>query len=435
MPSTEDIFDGEFLTEVDPVKSGPVEGPEYRPQSIAEIDVPRTVLDDLALKTLYFSGTLSVLELARNMRLSYELANELFLYMRAHQFCQVTGMVENITQFAVTSQGRARATEVLTHSQYTGPAPVSFQSYVTQTRKQSVRHVEVHAAEVERAFAHLVVEPRLLRQFGTALNSGAPIFLHGPAGVGKTTVAETLSRVVSEGNIWMPYAVEVDGQIITVYDPAVHKRMAQSEPSSRDERWVLCRRPAVIVGGELTYEMMELQFNPISKYYVSPVQMKANNGVLIIDDFGRQRIRPDALFNRWIVPLDRRIDFLTLMGGKTIEIPFEMLVVFASNVDPNQLMDAAFLRRIQTKIKIGAVTDEQFREIFRRVCIEHDVAYDPEIPDALINHIRNALKLDLRPCYPKDIVSQVCWAARYEDKKPHMDTEALQRAIEAYFPS
>lgn len=433
MPSAGDIFDGEFAAAVSPFKAGHTEGPEYRPQSIAEIDVPQTVLDDLALKTLYLAGSLTILDLAQKMRLSYEVANELFLYLRAHLLCQVTGMAGNIPQMAITSQGRTRATEVLSNNYYTGPAPVSFQSYVAQTRKQSVRHIEVHAAEVERAFAHLVVDPKLLRQFGTALNSGAPIFLHGPAGVGKTTVAETLSRVVSEDNMWMPYAVEVDGQIITVYDPAIHKRLAKSEPENRDERWVLCRRPAVIVGGELTYEMMELQFNPISKYYVSPVQMKANNGVLIIDDFGRQRIRPDALFNRWIVPLDRRIDFLTLIGGKTIEIPFEMLVVFASNVDPNQLMDAAFLRRIQTKIKIGAVTDDQFREIFRRVCIEHDVACDPGIADVLIGHIRNVMKQELRACYPRDIVSQVCWAARYEDKKPHMNPEALLRAIEAYF--
>ena len=173
--------------------------------------------------------------------------------------------------------------------------------------------------------------------------------------------------MLAEDAVWIPYAVEVDGQIITVFDPAIHKRTWESEPDNRDLRWVRCHRPTVMVGGELTAEMLDLQFNPITKFYVGPMQMKANNGVLIIDDLGRQRIRPDELLNRWVVPLDRRIEFLTLAGGRKIEIPFEMLVVFASNLDPAELLDPAFLRRIQTKIRIGAVTDDQFCEIFRRI--------------------------------------------------------------------
>jgi hypothetical protein len=188
------------------------------------------------------------------------------------------------------------------------------------------------------------------------------------------------------------------------------------------------------VGGELTAEMLDMQFNPISKFYVCPAQMKANNGVFIIDDFGRQRIRPDELLNRWIVPLDRRIDFLTLVGGQKIEIPFEMLVVFASNTNPAELVDPAFLRRIQTKIKIGSISDDQFAEIFRRVAKDKSVSYDPEIPGDLIAFIRSSLRQELRSCYPRDIVNQVCWAARYEGKKPHLDHPALRRAIEAYFP-
>jgi predicted ATPase with chaperone activity len=273
----------------------------------------------------------------------------------------------------------------------------------------------------------------MLRQFGTALNSGSSVFLYGPPGVGKTVVAETMSRVLAEDDIWMPYAVEVDTEIITVYDPAVHRRVPESEPKGRDERWVLCRRPAVLIGGELTAEMLELQYNPVSRFHVAPAQMKANNGVLIVDDFGRQRISPEELLNRWIVPLDRRIDFLTLAGGKKIEIPFEMLVVFASNIDPFKLLDAAFLRRIQTKIKMGAVSDEQFCEIFRRVAAEYQVPIDPGIPSELIDFIRTTLQQELRSCYPRDIVNQVGWAARYEGKKPYLDSAALQQAVEAYF--
>jgi hypothetical protein len=239
--------------------------------------------------------------------------------------------------------------------------------------------------------------------------------------------------VLAEDSVWIPHAVEVDGQIITVYDPAIHKRVAESQPEDRDERWVLCQRPAVLVGGELTAEMLDLQFNPTTKFYVAPAQMKANNGVLIIDDFGRQRIRPEDLLNRWVVPLDRKIDFLTLAGGKKIEVPFEMLVVFASNMDPAELVDGCFLRRIQTKIKISPISEVGFCEIFRRVAADNRVEYDPDVPLDLIDFIHNTLKMDLRQCYPRDIVNQVLWAARYEGKKPYIDHAAMAQAINAYF--
>ncbi|MGA7339170.1 MAG: hypothetical protein WBE72_16895 [Terracidiphilus sp.] len=343
-------------------------------------------------------------------------------------------MSGNIPQVAITAQGRTRAIELLQQSQYAGSAPVSLESYVEIIRKQSVQKVEVHAADVRRAFNHLVIDEQTLDQFGAALNSGSSVYLYGPAGTGKTTFAEVLSRVLAEDEVWIPHAVEVDGQIITVFDPAIHQQAEASAPGNYDTRWALCHRPAVLVGGELTAEMLDMQFNPISKFYVSPVQMKANNGVFIIDDFGRQRIRPDELLNRWIVPLDRRIDFLTLVGGKKIEIPFEMLVVFASNNAPGDLVDPAFLRRIQTKIKIGQCTDQQFSEIFRRVANDKRVSYEPEIPEHLISFIRTSLGQELRSCYPRDIVNQVCWAARYEGKKPHVDRSSLRRAIEAYFP-
>lgn len=411
----------------------PLAGPERRPQSIAEVDVPCGVLEDLALKTLYLSGALSVLDLSEKMRLCFEVANDLFLRMRANLLCQVTGMVRNIPQIAITAQGRARAVELLAHSHYAGPAPVSLESYQMQTRQQSVQNVEVHPADVERAFAHLVVDSEILHQFGTALNSNSSIFLYGPPGVGKTTMAETLSRVLADDEVWIPYAVEVDGQVITVYDPAIHKETENREPGKHDRRWVRCRRPAVLVGGELTVEMLDLQFNPTTRFYAGPVQMKANNGVLIVDDFGRQRIRPEELLNRWVVPLDRKIDFLTLAGGRKIEIPFEMLVVFATNMNPADLMDAAFLRRIQTKIKIGEATDEQFCEIFRRAALERRLQYDPAIPGDLIHFIHDTLHQELRSCYPRDLLNQVCWAAHYEGRKPYLDTANLMRAVEAYF--
>ncbi len=410
-----------------------VSAPENRPQSISDVGVREAILEDIALKTLYISGPFSVLDLAEHTRLSFDVANELFSRLRVKLLCEVTGMVSNIPYLAITTQGRARAVELLAQSQYAGPAPVSLSSYVDQVRKQSVRDVTVRPPAVERAFSHLVIDPKTLAQFGTALNSGSAVFLYGPPGVGKTAVAETLSRVLAEDSVWLPYAVEVDGQIITVYDPAIHHKTPESQPADSDLRWVRCKRPTVMVGGELTVEMLDLQFNPITKYYVGPMQMKANNGVLIIDDLGRQRIRPEELLNRWVVPLDRRIEFLTLAGGRKIEIPFEMLVVFASNLDPADLMDPAFLRRIQTKISLGTITNEQFCEIFRRVAQANNIETTPALLNELITVIRGTFHQELRACYPRDLVNQICWAAKYEGRKPHLDEKTLMRAVESYF--
>ena len=407
--------------------------PDHRPRSIAEVGVRESVLEDLALKSLYTSGPFSVLDLGEHMRLNFDVASDLFSRLRGKLLCEVTGMTGNIPYIAITSQGRSRAVELLSHSQYAGPAPVSLSSYVEQVRKQSVKNVEVHPPDVERAFAHMVLDAKMLAQFGTALNSGSAVFLYGPPGTGKTAIAETLSRVLAEDAIWIPYAIEVDSQIITVYDPAIHKRIWEAEHDNRDLRWVRCHRPTVLVGGELTAEMLDLQFNPITKFYTGPMQMKANNGVLIIDDLGRQRIRPDELLNRWVVPLDRRIEFLSLAGGRKIEIPFEMLVVFASNLDPSELMDPAFLRRIQTKINVGAVTDDQFCEIFRRVARDQDIEVELGLVRELITVIRGSLNLELRGCHPRDLINQICWSARYEGVNPKIDRVTLMRAVEAYF--
>jgi predicted ATPase with chaperone activity len=411
-------------------------GPAQRPRTVQELGVRQSVVEDLVLKTLYLSGTISMSELGRKLGLGYEVMDDLIARLRAEMYCQVAGMSGNVPVLCVSDRGRTRAVDLLGQNSYTGAAPVSFDSYVNQIRKQSSNKAAVHAEDIQRAFKHLVIDEDLLSRFGTALNSGSSVLLYGPAGTGKTTIAETLSRVLAEDPIWIPYAVEIDGQIITVWDRAIHKQMpADVTPADHDGRWVRCERPAVMVGGELTSEMLDLQFNPITKFYVAPLQLKASNGVFIIDDFGRQRVRPEELMNRWIVPLDRHIDFLNLAGGKKIEVPFEMLVVFASNLEPSDLVDPAFLRRIQTKIRVGGVTPDQFAEIFRRVCENKKVQYEPDIPYLLAGFIQDKMRQDLRSCYPRDIVNQVCWSASYEGREPFIDRPALLRAIEAYFTS
>ncbi len=407
--------------------------PEQRPRSATELGMRQSIVEDLALKTLYMGGTMSTRELARQMRLSVNVADELVNRMRAGQLCQVTGMTANLATVALTDQGRRRGQELMALCQYVGAAPVSLESYVTLVRKQSVRKMVVRKADVERAFGDLVIDPKVLGQIGTGLNSGASIFVHGPAGVGKTAIAETMSRVLAEDNVWIPYAVEVDGQMIMVYDPMIHKRVDDPQFDNCDERWVRCQRPSVLVGGELTIDMLDLQFNATTKFYSGPVQMKANNGVLIMDDFGRQRVRPEDLLNRWVVPLDRGIDFLTMAGGRKIEIPFEMLVVFSTNLDPADLVDAAFLRRMQTKIRVDTATDDQFRQIFRRVAARRGLNVDEGSLDDLIRAIREGLHQELRACQPRDLVNQVCWAAQYEDRRPILDRASLFCAMEAYF--
>jgi predicted ATPase with chaperone activity len=418
-------------------KSEPIiPGPIHRPRSFQELAVRQSVVEDLALKTLYLSGTISMAELGRKLGLGYEIMDDLVSRLRAEMYCQVAGMTGNVPMLCVSDRGRTRAIDLMAQNSYVGPAPISFESFVAQIKEQSTQTLAVHEEDIKRAFAHLVIDHDMLARFGTALNSGSSVLLYGPAGTGKTTIAETLSRVLAEDPIWIPFAVEIDGQIITVYDRAIHKQMPPDDtPADYDARWVRCERPAVMVGGELTGEMLDLQFNPITKFYVAPLQLKASNGVFIIDDFGRQRVRPEELMNRWIVPLDRHIDFLNLSGGKKIEVPFEMLVVFASNLEPTELVDPAFLRRIQTKIRVGGVTPDQFAEIFRRVAIDKQVQYEPDIPYLLASFIQDKMKQDLRSCYPRDIVNQVCWSATYEGTEPFIDRRSLLRAIEAYFTS
>ncbi len=407
--------------------------PEQRPRSTAELGIRLVVVEELALKTLYLSGTTSTRELARQMCVSVNVADELVGRFRTAQLCQIMGMAGNIPTVALTDLGRKRALELLGQSQYAGAVPVSLESYVVQVRNQSVRNIVVHKADVERAFGDLIIDPKVLGQIGTGLNSGASIFVHGPAGVGKTAIAETMSRVLAEDDVWIPYAVEVDGQMIAVFDPMVHKCVSGWDTENHDQRWVRCHRPSVLVGGELTIDMLDLQFNPSTRYYTGPMQMKANNGVLIIDDFGRQRVRPEDLLNRWVVPLDRGIDFLTMAGGRKIEIPFEMLVVFSTNLDPADLVDAAFLRRMQTKIRVDTATEDQFRQIFRRVAARRGLIVDEGALTDLIAVISQGLNQELRPCQPRDLVNQVCWAAQYEDRRPVLDRPSLLNAVEAYF--
>jgi predicted ATPase with chaperone activity len=403
----------------------------HEPETVEETRVPINLLQDLALKIIYLAGELTLQGLGRRLQLHPAVTNEIFGYIRKEQLIEVVGMVGNDPRVVATSKGQSEAHRIMSRDRYSGPAPVSLSAYVEVVRAQSVLNVVVHRAELRKAFANLVLSDSMLDHLGAALVSGQSIILYGPTGTGKTVMAETLPRIYKD-SVWIPHAVEVQGQIITLFDPLVHRSREEIMPADCDRRWVLCRRPRVMVGGELTMELLDLQLNPILGFYAAPLQMKANNGILIIDDFGRQRISAGELLNRWIVPLDRRIDFLTLAGGNKFEIPFDLIVAFSTNLNPSSLADEAFLRRIQTKIKVTYVTEQQFHEITHRVCRQSGLVYDASAVNGLIK-LLSEMRQPLRACYPRDVIQHICWKAKYEGKQPLLTLQTIREACDSYF--
>jgi MoxR-like ATPase len=398
-----------------------------------QLGVRRSVVEGLALKTLFYLGEATVQELAERMHIAPYIVEGIFQRLKKDMLMQATGLSDGGHRVNLTSAGRTRATELLSIDQYVGPTPVSLADYVERLKSQTVRDIVVHPPDVAEAFRDLVLDDGILSQIGTAIISGRAIFLYGPPGTGKTTIAEKMSEIFRKETVWIPYAVEIDGQMITVFDDHVHERVEGAGGLHGDTRWVRCRRPRLMVGGELTIDMLDLEFNPISKVYTAPVQMRANNGFLIIDDFGRQRIPPADLLNRWVVPLDRRVDFLTMTGGRKLQIPFDLFVVFATNLDPASVIEEAFLRRIQTKINMGKLTSQQFHEIFKRACTSSSLKYDKDLVDDVMKRIVDEFEQPLRACQPQDLINQILWRAKYEQTQPAFDVQGLAAACRAYF--
>jgi hypothetical protein len=404
------------------------------PHRLDKTGVRRGLLEDLALKILYLHGELTLIQLAEHMRLSLGVIEEIFQSFRREGFCEVKGMTGGTHRIMASQAGRQRAAELLSLNQYSGPAPVSLKDYSARVRMQSVQNVKVGAKDLQPAFQDLVLDDDLLLRVGTAVVSGTSMFLYGPAGTGKTSIAMRLPSVYSD-SVWIPHAVEIDEQIITVFDPGVHQRTPGGEPEDTDRRWVLCRRPCVITGGELSLEMLEVQYNPVYRYSAAPVQMKANNGVLVLDDFGRQRVRPQELLNRWMTALGIRVEFLTLPGGRKFEIPFDVMVVFATNLAPKELGDEAFLRRIPNKILVDYAKEDQFKEIFMREVNSagRKIHVEEKDLDFLVRHITKDLKKPLSHCYARDILNQLFWASAYLEARPEFNEDLARWACSNYF--
>lgn len=406
------------------------------PHRLDKTGVRRGLLEDLALKILYLHGEMSLIQLAEHMRLSLGVIEEVFQSFRREGFCEVKGMTGGTHRIVASQAGRQRAAELLSLNQYVGPAPVSLKDYSARVRMQSVQSVRITNNDLQPAFQDLVLSDDLLLRLGTAVISGTSMFLYGPSGTGKTSIAMRLPSIYSD-SVWVPHAIEVDDHIITVFDPGIHQRTPGGEPEDTDRRWVLCRRPCFIAGGELSLETLDLQYSPVHRFSTAPAQMKANNGVLILDDFGRQRVRPQELLNRWMTALGLRVEFLTLPGGRKFEVPFDLLLVFATNLKPSDLEDEAFLRRIPNKILVDYATESQFKEIFMRESSTagRKLQVDPKDVDYLVRHITKDLKKPLSHCYAKDILNQIFWVSGYLDARPEFNENLARWACSNYFLS
>lgn len=401
-----------------------------QPEKMEDLGISESLAMDLALRRLSMEGTSNLQNLSRALKLSISVVDGLFRTMRQQQLCEVKGMVGNDYTVTLSAAGRAAAAERFRISQYAGAAPVSLPEYRASVKAQ-VAEVDITRNVLRQALSDLVVTDRLLDQLGPAIISKTSMFLYGPSGNGKTSLAERLLRVYHDA-VLIPYAIEVDGQVINVYDPVVHQKL-EIDDEDLDPRWLLCRRPCILVGGELVPGMLELRVDENSGIYAAPLQMKANNGIFIIDDFGRQLISPRDLLNRWIVPLDRRVDYLSLRNGIKFQIPFEVLVVFATNLDPSELADEAFLRRIHNKIYVDPVGTETFDGIFQRVTTAQDLPTEPGSAVALRQLCLRGGRTELRACYPKDICAILTSIAKYEKRAARVTLTDLVRATDLYF--
>ncbi|MFC5301300.1 ATP-binding protein [Azospira restricta] len=423
----------------DPLPAAPMS-----PRSLDECGLDLLFLADLAGKIIFQRGKISLTSLTAHICLPAVVVTPVIDFMRGEHLAEIArrGASEGDVEYQLTEEGKRRAIESLRRCQYAGPAPVTLQAYTETVEVHSVGALEIHADDVHREYSDLVISQRILDSFGAAMNSGRAIFVYGPAGSGKTYMAERLCRLLG-GTIAVPHAVVVDGEVIQVFDPLVHKPIPPVERTERlidrrrqpDARWVICHRPVVMTGGELTLSMLDLHFDQSTRFYQAPPHFKANNGIFIIDDLGRQLVSPRDLMNRWIVPLDRRCDYLALHTGYKFRVPFDVVVVFSTNVKPTDLADEAFLRRLGYKIFIGPVPEHDYREIFERCCTEYGVRFDAAAFDFLVKEMHVRANRPLLACYPRDLVGQIRDFAIYEGSERAMSESTLKRAWASYFVS
>jgi hypothetical protein len=431
-----------------PTPNKSVESYIPEPGSIEETELPMGFLADLTLKLIYYKSDMSSAEIAETLALPFVGVMEKILdFLKREEYVEISGSKgfgERGYQWVISSKGGERAIQALERDQYIGPAPVPIERYNEMVLRQKMDDLKVGPSTVREALSHLVLSGDLVNRLGPAVNSGRSLFLYGPPGNGKTVIAKSIIRML-EGYVYVPYTALVDGQIVRIFDEMNHKRasdmvannQSQATGAGRggrlDRRWILIRRPEIIVGGELTMHNLDLVYDPISKTYEAPLQMKANNGLFVIDDFGRQLMRPQDLLNRWIVPLELRVDFLTLQTGKKIEVPFDELIVFSTNLDPRDLVDDAFLRRIRHKLKIDFPDERIYFEILKRECDMRSWDLPTEAFVYLMQKHYIAAKRNLRACHPRDLLDQIHDIALYLGETPKVSRAMIDRACASYF--